>query len=286
MSNLFDLQDMDRTSEISALLSLTPKQVMQRAGNKIVVCDDLESLHRRFADDIVQDIRSSQSGNPVRLILPVGPTGQYPYLADIINREQLDFTDCLLFFMDEHCDESGKAFSAEHPLSFRGIAEELFLSKLENPPRANHVVFPGHDNIDSLAEMIAGAGGIDTCYGGIGIHGHVAYNEPEPGIKDMGPRRVRLNDFTVTINAVRAHMGGNLEGYPRYGFTLGMKEILGARKIRLYCRNGCEFDWANTVLRLALFGEPGDDYPVTHIRNKDYTIITDRDTLASPKIVL
>jgi hypothetical protein len=65
-----------------------------------------------------------------------------------------------------------------------------------------------------------------------------------------------------------------------------MKEILGADSIRLYCRNGIALDWANTVLRLALFGRAGDDYPVTHIRNHNYVIITDEDTLASPQHLL
>ena len=69
----------------------------------------------------------------------------------------------------------------------------------------------------------------------------------------------------------------------REAYTLGMKQILASRRIRLYCRNGCEFDWANTVLRLALFGTPGDDYPVTYIRDTDFTITTDRETLASPR---
>ena len=129
-------------------------------------------------------------------------------------------------------------------------------------------------------------GGIDTCYGGIGIHGHVAFNEPEPGVADSGPRIVQLNDFTVTMNAIRANVGGNLAAFPRKAATLGMRQILAARRIRLYCRNGGPYDWANTVLRLALFGRPGDDHPVTHIRGKDYVIVTDRDTAAVPKVVL
>lgn len=65
-----------------------------------------------------------------------------------------------------------------------------------------------------------------------------------------------------------------------------MREILAARRIRLYCRNGIALDWANTVLRLALFGAPGDDYPVTHNRGRDYVIVTDRDTLQAPRHVL
>ena len=65
-----------------------------------------------------------------------------------------------------------------------------------------------------------------------------------------------------------------------------MREILAARRIRLYCRNGIALDWANTVLRLALFGAPGDDYPVTHLRGKDMVIVTDRATLRPPHVVL
>ena len=141
-------------------------------------------------------------------------------------------------------------------------------------------------NIDALPALIDALGGIDTCYGGIGIHGHLAFNEPEPGVNRLPSRQVRLNDFTVTINAMRAQVGGNLAGFPRYAFTLGLREILAARRIRLYCRNGIALDWANTVLRLALFGAPGDDYPVTHIRGRDYVIVTDRDTLRSPRRVL
>jgi hypothetical protein len=34
---------------------------------------------------------------------------------------------------------------------------------------------------------------------------------------------------------------------------------------------------------VALFGKPGDDYPVTHIRGRDYVIATDRETLSSPR---
>jgi glucosamine-6-phosphate deaminase len=78
-----------------------------------------------------------------------------------------------------------------------------------------------------------------------------------------------------------------LECYPRKGVTLGMRQILGAKRIRLYCRNGIALDWANTVLRLALFGTPGDDYPVTYIRDhQDYVIVTDEDTARSPAFVV
>ena len=280
---------MDRRAEIRQLLQLTPDEVVARAGQRLIVCADLEALHRRIAADIAAEIRDrNRAGEPTRLILPVGPTGQYPFLADTINREHLSLATCWFFFMDEYCDEAGQAVPPSHPLSFRGEADRLFLSRLEPACglAPDRVVFPSETNVAAIPDLIRSIGGLDTCYGGIGIHGHIAFNEPEPGVSTQPARRLRLNDFTVTINAVRAGVGGNLECFPRQAFTLGLAEILAARRLRLYCRNGCAFDWANTVLRLALFGMPGDDYPVTHIRDRDYTITTDRDTLASPAYLL
>jgi hypothetical protein len=41
------------------------------------------------------------------------------------------------------------------------------------------------------------------------------------------------------------------------------------------------------VLRLAVFGNPGDDYPVTYIRDHgDYVIVTDEDTARRPRIMI
>jgi len=251
-----------------------------------VVCDDLPALHKCFAEDLKRALAAcANSGQPLNLIAPVGPVGQYPILIDWINRERISLANCRFFFMDEYCDTSGKVVSGDHPLSFRTAAHRVFLDRLDESCglREEHVYFPDENNIDTLAATIDAVGGIDVCYGGIGIHGHVAFNEPEPGVSESNPRFVALNDFTVTMNAIRARVAGNLACFPRGAYTLGMQQILGARKICLYCRNGCELDWANTALRLALFGTPGDDYPVTHIRDRNYVITTDRQTLASPE---
>jgi glucosamine-6-phosphate deaminase len=188
-------------------------------------------------------------------------------------------------FMDEYSDEDGFALPTIHPLSLKRIAKMHFLIPLKEGYGLNdeQLIFPDELNINKISKIIREIDGIDTCYGGIGIHGHVAFNEPSANIINSESRRVKLNDYTITINAIRSQVGGNLENFPKYAFTLGMKQILGAKRIRLYCRNGSPYDWANTVLRLALLGKPGDDYPVTYIRDHpNYKIITDKDTLKTP----
>ena len=278
-----------RIEEIRELLSLSVEQLCERAGDRLVVVPNLAALHQHFAQAMFDEIKqNNERGQPTRLILAVGPRGQYPRLRDMINEQELSLEHCHFFFMDEYCDWAGKAIGTDHPLSLRGYIEREFIGKIRrdlNTP-AEQVLFPNHDNISRLADRINAVGGIDTCYGGIGIHGHIAFNEPAPGIRDTDPRPIRINDFTVTINAIRSEVGGNVEGYPRLAVTLGMRQILDSRRICLYCRNGGLYDWANTVLRLALLGEPGDDYPVTHIRNRNYLIVTDRETAQSPKYIL
>jgi len=281
---------MTRRQEIRRLLQMSRKQMLDRADRHLLIVPDLKALHRVFAEAIAGEIRgNNKRGRRTNLILPVGPVGQYPLLAEMINAQRISLKRCWFFMMDELCDDDGVALSPDHPLSFRRTFNEQFARRVQREFMipARQLVFPDHLNIRTLQDRITAVGGIDTCYGGIGLHGHVAYNEPEPNVGDSIPRLVYLNDFTRTINAIRAGVGGNLESYPRKGLTLGMRQILEARRIRLYCRNGIALDWANTVLRLALFGECGDDYPVTHIRtHKNYMIVTDEDTARRPKVVL
>lgn len=278
---------MTRKDEIRELLAMSPAEMKTQAGERLVICPDIDTLHQHFAEAIAAEIQANNAqGRPTKLILPVGPVGQYPILAEMINDQRISLKKCWFFMMDEHCDDNGIALPPNHPLSFRHTFDELFASRV-NPDLAipaEQLVFPDHLNVQTLKDRIAAVGGIDTTYGGIGIHGHIAYNEPEPNVRESDPRLVYLNEFTRTINAIRAQIGGNLEGHPRKGVTLGMRQLLSAKRIRLYCRNGIALDWANTVLRLALFGAPGDDYPVTYIRDhKDYQIVTDEDTASSPR---
>jgi glucosamine-6-phosphate deaminase len=281
---------MNRRTEVRRLLSMTADDLRREAGGHLLIVEDLDALHAHFADAIASEIRANNArGVATKLVLPIGPVGQYPLLAGIVNRERLSLGRCWFFMMDENCGDDGVELSDDHPLSFRRAFDENF-ARLVSPDLMvppDQLIFPSLDNYRSLEAKIAAVGGIDTTYWGIGIHGHIAYNEPEPNVRESGPRVVTLNDFTRTMNAIRAEIGGNLENYPRRGVTLGMRQLLGARRVRLYCRNGLGLDWANTVLRLALLGQPGDDYPVTYIRDHDdYLVVTDEQTASPPRFVV
>lgn len=281
---------MDRGEEISWLLKLTPEELLARSGGHLIVLNTLDDLHIHFARSLADEIKSNNHvRKPTVLILPYGPVPQYPIFVDYVNREGISLKDCTFFFMDEYADANGVEIDRRHHLSFRRGIEEIF-SGIETGLRLDEsrLVFPSAGNINQLKDMIKEAGGVQACYGGIGIHGHLAFNEPEPGVRWTDARLVHLNDYTVTLNCIREGVGGDLVNFPRRALTLGMNQILDADRIRLYCRNDIPgIDWANTVLRVAVLGDPDDDYPVTYVRgHRDWMVITDKNTASVPKHAL
>jgi len=281
----------DRRDEIRQLFQLSVEETIRKSQGHLIVKKTLEELYEFTADYMVNEFRGSMSSNgPVAFIMPVGPVEPYPLMAGKINSGRIDLRNCWLFFMDEYCDDDDRPIPETHPLSFRRQSKALFLDLIDRDLRMpdSQIVFPSPENLERLPAMMESLGGIAVCYGGLGIHGHVAFNEPAPGVKDSNPRIVGLNDFTRTIDATRSRVGGNLVNFPRRAITLGFRQILGARKVFLMSRNAHPaMDWANTVLRLAALGKPGDDYPVTHLRGHgNYLLAADYATASAPQIVI
>jgi glucosamine-6-phosphate deaminase len=281
----------DRSDEIRQLFKLSVEEMVQKSRGRLVVKRTLEELYEFSAEYMVSEFHAGMTKKgPAAFIMPVGPVEPYPRMAKKINRDRIDLSNCWFFFMDEYCDDNDRPIPETHPLSFRRESRSLFFDRIDKDllMPASHVVFPSPENLEVLPAMIESVGGIDVCYGGLGIHGHIAFNEPEVGVKDSNPRIVSLNNFTRTIDATRHGVGGNLINFPRRAITLGLRQILGSRKIFLMTRNAhAAMDWANTVLRIATLGKPGDDYPVTHIRGHgNYTLAVDYATASAPQTII
>ena len=131
-------------------------------------------------------------------------------------------------------------------------------------------------------------GAIATTYGGFGFQGHLAFNEPPAtrwtpitlaDLRDSTTRIVPLAVDTIIAHAQRS-LGGNVFAVPPMAVTLGMRELLSARRIRLYSDGGA---WKQTILRILLFSEPTVDYPVTLVHDHPASdVIVDAASAASP----
>lgn len=267
-------------------------QLAEKNGIRVEIVADKGEVHRRFARDIADFIKSrNEQGLDTALILPVGPVKQYPILAEICNAERISWKRIHAFFMDEYLDWQGRMIDEDHPLSFRGFAKKHIFALIDEElriPEAN-IHFPDPLNIEAFSDKIRQLGGIDCCYGGIGVHGHVAFNEPIGSLfyrvsaeefKQSKTRILPLNKETIVMNATRS-AGGRLNDFPPMAVTAGLADILASRRIRLYCDGG---EWQKTAIRHAVAGAPSVEYPVSLLRgHPDYSICMDAET-AEPAV--
>jgi glucosamine-6-phosphate deaminase len=236
-----------------------------------VVGGGMEGVGLDLAQQMFAEIEAAQrTGRPATLIVPVGPVDQYPILARTINERRIDCRDVCLINMDEYLTDSDEWIAGDHPLSFRGYVNRLFYDRLNESlaPRLENRVFPDSKDPDAIQRLIDRRGGVDVCFGGIGINGHIAFNEPpEPGesvavdvFANLPTRNLSLSRETRTINANT--VGGEISVIPRRAITVGMRECLAAKKMRFYCNR----PWQSAVVRRVLHGPITSACPASLLR--------------------
>ena len=171
--------------------------------------------------------------------------------------------------MDEYLDDDKKWVPETHPLSFRGFMNRTVYSQIDPElvmPEEQRV-FPDPENVEYIPQLIEKLGGVDICFGGIGINGHVAFNEADASLsnEEFLAQKTRVLDITKetrTANAI-GDFNGALEDMPKYCVTIGIYEIAHARKIRL----GCFRNWHRAVVRRTAYGDATSDFPVSLLTN-------------------
>jgi len=256
-------------------LKIPKDRVGEKSPIPVEILPGNDALIARLADDLLQEYLSAKAAGreKVVFILPVGPVGQYEILAARCNREQISLRDLVVINMDEYLTPDGRDFILlTDPLSFRRHMEEHFYRRLNSrlAPPAEQRIFPHPLNLFRVPETIARFGGCDACFGGVGITGHVAFNDPpEPGEKitleefrNLPTRVVRLSRETRLINSVTA-CRGNIDRIPELAVTVGMKEILESRKVRIYLNRL----WQSAIVRKILYGPVTPAVPGSLLQN-------------------
>jgi glucosamine-6-phosphate deaminase len=273
--------------EIPQYLVIGRDRLGENVPVKVRVVGDMDDIARDFAQAMLQAVdEARREGRHATMIVPVGPVDQFPVLADRINQGRSDWRDVMLINMDEYLTDADQWVDIDHPLGFRGFMNRRFYDLVdpELAPRAENRVFPDPREPGAIGRLIAERGGVDVCFGGIGINGHMAFNEPpEPGesvsVEEFAalPTRVlSLSRETRTINSVT--VGGEISLVPRRAITVGMQEILGSRRCRFYCNR----PWQRAVVRRVLHGPITAACPASLLRTHPDAQITVAEYVAEP----
>jgi glucosamine-6-phosphate deaminase len=234
-----------------------------------------------MARELVNDIKSANAaGRPFRAIVPCGPKCWYSPFARMINAEKISLRNMTVFHMDECLNWEGKLLAKNDPYNFRTFMERYFygeiLSELGVPLEKRY--FPSPAAIDIIKTKIKEAP-IDITLGGWGQDGHIAYNQTRrhPFSKitveqlKNSELRIQENNLDTIIALGQRSFGAAYQFVPPMSITLGLKECLSAKKVRLYSDTGA---WKQSALRVALFSEETVEYPITLLQTHPDALIT------------
>jgi glucosamine-6-phosphate deaminase len=272
--------------DLSRLMAMSLDELRRSARMRFRLLPDIPTLLDDFARSIVDEIRVRNGrGEPTRLILPVGPVAHYRTVVEITKRERISWRNVFTFNMDEFLDWQGRPVPIDHPLSFEGFMRRELFAHVDIPPE--QCFFPHPFRIDEISERIRESGGIDCCYGGVGYHGHVAFNEPPLSrwrrisveqLRNSLTRVLELGDDSIVVQSIHSS-GGNSAAITPMAVTLGMRDILASRKIRLYCAAG---ERHRAIFRIAVAGDVSTDFPVTLVQDHADAEIAINDAAAQP----
>jgi len=259
------------------------EQLVGHPGLKIPfrLCRDADEMGALMARELVDEIQGhNRRGEATRAIIPCGPACWYKPFTDLVNREQVSLKDLVVFHMDECLDWQNRELPRNHPYSFRGFMERHFYDPVEVAlaVRSENRNWLNARNVESIREKIWSAP-IDITYGGWGQDGHIAYNQTrrhpysQISLDELRNSSVRVqeNNLDTLIALAQRTFGAAYQFVPPMSVTLGVKECLSARKVRLFSDTGA---WKQTALRVALFGPLTAEYPITLLQEHPDALLT------------
>jgi len=220
---------------------------------QVLVKPDYQALSEEAAAIVDKSVRAKPA---LTLGLPTGqtPLGMYEQLIAKHRTEGLDFAAVKTFNLDEYA-----GVSRDDPRSFRTYMRSRLFDHINAKPMNTHI--PDND-FQRYEDLIRESGGIDLLIVGIGLNGHIAFNEPGSSF-DSRTRLVTLAPETIQA------AGQNI---PHTAITMGIATILEARKILLLASGARKAE----ILRRALRGPVSEAAPASALqRHRDLIVIVD-----------
>lgn len=114
-----------------------------------------------------------------------------------------------------------------------------------------------------IARWLERTGPIDLCILGLGLNGHLGFNEPAAALQE------RAHVATLSQESLKHSMVQNLPSKPSYGLTLGIADILESREIILLVSGASKAE----PLRRALQTAVDPQFPASYLKRHANTHI-------------
>lgn len=193
------------------------------------------------------------------------PEGFYKELVEAYKAGEISFEEAQSYNLDEYV-----GINPANEASYHYYMDQQLFNHVDIKRENIHV--PKGDTADLQAaavhydEMIEAAGGVDIQLLGIGVNGHIGFNEPGTPFT-LGTNVVELTESTREANKIYFN---SIDEVPTHAITMGIQTIMNAKKVVLLI-SGASKQEAMDRLR---GGEVTEDFPASALHNhQDVTVI-------------
>lgn len=231
---------------------------------KFITVDTYEKLSRQAANIISAQV-IIKPDCVLGLATGSSPLGTYKQLIDWYNKGDIDFSGVTSVNLDEYVGLDGSSNQ-----SYRYFMNKNFFEHINID--INNTFVPNGCAEDLEKEgleydkHIEELGGIDLQLLGIGLDGHIGFNEPDKYFV-KSTHVVDLHESTIKANS---RFFANEDEVPKQAITMGMVSIMQAKKILLIASGKAKYD----ILKKAFYGPITPEIPASILQlHPDITVI-------------
>ena len=231
---------------------------------KIIVCNNYNEISEKAAA-IVADIINTIPSCNLGLATGSSPLGTYKQLIEWYEKGDIDFSNVTSVNLDEYVGLDGKNDQTYRYFMNMNFFEHINID-LGNTFVPNGCAVDLEDEGKRYDEHIAELGGIDLQLLGIGLDGHIGFNEPDKYFV-KSTHVVELHESTIKANS---RFFANRDEVPKRAITMGMVSIMQAKKILLIASGEAKRD----ILEKAFYGPITPEIPASILQlHPDITVI-------------
>lgn len=200
------------------------------------------------------------------------PVGMYRQLVEWYKKGDLDFSQITSVNLDEY-----RGLSGDNEQSYRYFMNTNLFDHVNIDKSRTHVPDGLEEDPDKACEeynaIIRSVGGIDMQLLGIGGNGHIGFNEPGEAFE----KETHVVDLTESTIQANARFFASMDEVPKQAYTMGIKNIMAAKKILLVANGEAKAD----ALYNSLYGPITPNVPASILQlHGDVTVVADEAALS------
>lgn len=232
-----------------------------------IIIDTPERLYKLSAENYVS-LLSEKPRSVLGFATGSSPVGIYDELSALYREGKISFEDAITFNLDEYV-----GLDPDDPQSYSYFMFKNLFARIDIPDSSTN--FPAYNDTDpdrtaQYDKYIDNAGGIDLQLLGIGVNGHIGFNEPGTPFASV-THKVKLTESTRKANS---RFFTRIDEVPEYAVSMGIKTVMNAKKIILIATGATKAE----AIAKAVKGDVTPDMPASVLQlHPDVTLYLDRD---------